>query len=1509
MRKSPRSWHRLLLGSFIIGILILNFLATGALVLSVQISNPTVLNLKWTVSNLPRTYKGPAIGDINNDGINEVIFAGANRTAAYRGTNGTPIWSVTLNGVGEWVTPQMADINRDGKLEIIVPLEHGDLAVLNSSNGAVIWKVGGLGGSIQSSPVIGDIDGSGYPTIFVASEDSEQYPNGTYRLTGRVTSIGHDGVILHQTFIWRPCGGGLSLADTDNDGEFELYVGDRSQGYPDGGYGRGVHSFWAKNLTTRWERPDILSSSHIPMPVDVNNDGKMEIVAGNQRGGLFVLNATDGSTIRSIVNSPDTIPQHYQPSIYDIDGDGNQEVMLADGDHSYGTESNFDTPDIVVWDLVNWQLDHRMNVGRCRFAPQVGEITGDGKMDLIAANYSAIFVFDPTFSWTTPVAQVTGLTGTLGYPVIGDIDGDGLNEIVVTGTWGRMYAFDTLGMTSDPRPRSQVQFYSERRLGVAEFVPYGPPAPIISQVTPSEGAIEVPKTITRLSFNLADFQYDLMNYSATTWPFIGESNGTNVSNGIYSVPVSNINFNTLYSLNINVTDGEHWTNKTYDFSTETTPLWWNLNWQYRRTITIDPSKVDGDQTNFPVLVDFTDSNIVNRARTDGRDFVFVDENDSRLSYEIESYQNTSGHLVAWIEIPFVSSTSFTTFYLYYGNPNANDQQNRTALWDTNYKMVLHLDENIGLQYDSTVYGNNGTPLGGVVQGRQGMIDFADQFDGVNDYVKVPNNDTISGFTQAFTASFWMRLNDTGRRQTIFNKYNATNNQRGWYIEFYPNHPTYGSVLGFSASPDGITPYAWYASFHPNLGEWYYVAVVWKSNSPPIFYIDGELVPTIISNRIVSIFNNVETSLGIGKGIYSNWYFKGTIDEVRLSDQSVSAGWIFTSYSNQEAPSGFYVMGKEESLPTSPIIADPAPIDDAINVPVSLQELSFNLTDYQNDLMNFTIITSPNVGSPTQSNVTSGRYVAPISGLDFSTTYTWTINVTDGSHATIETFVFTTQKGERPPIQGTPLLISSSGTNKTGDNLIAYNQSTIDPDFDKVTNIYTWYKNDMSMTNLLLPFDTNSTTIAKDYTGYGNNGTVYHATWISQGMVGGAYSFNGISDYISIPNSATLDGGHNWNRMTIELWVMLSSNQKGKRIIAEASSYQLGFQSSGSSNRLYFGIVTKNSYYEVEYSTPLALNTWYHVVATYTANVGSKIYLNGTAVPVTVTSGAPAGNIWSKGYALEIGRHSYYPTTSSFAGIVDEVKIYGNLTLSPEQISQNYVQSKNGLSSNSTIVAQQISVGDIWKSQVTPNDGQMDGLVKFSNSITIVSNNKPSASDLMISPASAYNNSTLTASYAYNDPDGNPENGTEIRWYKNGTLQSQLNDTLVVPSEFTGKGDVWHFTVRPKDGIEFGNLQASSSITILNTPPSIVSRYPQSATLLIHEGQLQDFNVTCSDIDGDTLTVEWLVNGTQVLLQTGVSISQYTFNATTVLAGSYIITVIVKDNEAQTSYCWILTVEI
>jgi hypothetical protein len=1446
-----------------------------------------ILQQKWIAKTGYRAASGVLAADINGDGVDEVISAGNGGVIVLNGVDGSRIWNVSDSGIGGLAQPQMADLNNDGILEIIVPLESpAGLLVLHANNGSTYWRLQtGLGKETYSSPVVFDIEGNGYPTIFFASTDIYKGLSGS----GRVTAISYDGKILYQTFAWRPCAGGLSIADTDWDGEFELYMGERhmyinSAQYGDNDYGRGVVSFWARNLTLRWYRPEILCSSQIPMIADVNKDGILDIIIGDLNGGLAVLNATDGSTIKMTQGIPQNAPTHYQPSVYDIDGDGNLEMLMADGAHDETSE------DLVIWDLVKWQIDARIYIGKNFYGPQVADVTGDGIMEIIACNYKSIFIIDKTYRIIDGIVGLSGditqegqprnidgivmLAGVLNYAVVQDIDGDSYNELIVSTQSGDIYAFDTPARRPNPRPRSEVQFYSEFRLGAAEYVqPQGGPAPVVSSPYPPNGATEVPVSLSELSFTLTDYQHDLMNFTVTTNPNIGSTSKINKGNARYTTPVSNLRYSTTYTWTVTATDGTHWTSTTYTFTTQTFSPWWNNTWQYRKQITIDHNKAITDQNNFPTLIDITDTDLQHKAQNDGDDIAFTDSNGNKLAHEIELYNNNTGRLVAWVKIPSISSTTDTKIYMYYGNSYAPNQQNSSAVWDYNFIMVQHLEETSTTRYDSTSNGNDGTAYGNISKSAEEKIDGTDMFDGVNDYIRVNNSPSLNP-ASAITIELWTKLSLTGDYINLVNK--------GAYSQYYLRAgPSEGWIYWYVKFSDGSSKY-----ISGNAGwkwnTWHHIVATVDTQAQVMkVYLDGveKLSGTFDAGKtLISTTNPVLIS-----DVSQRW-IKGVIDEVRISNITRPAAWMQTSYNNQKNPTTFYTIGSEEAIPEAPVVFAPSPPQNAINISPSLTQLDFNITDYQNDLMNYTVTTYPDIGSSSGVNVSSDRFTVFISKLQYFTTYTWTINVTDGTHWTNITYSFSTLPSE-PPTQDTPILL-------LGENgkIICYNQTTTDLDGDKVTNIYNWYRNNTSITNLLLPFDTNSTTTVKDYSGYNNNGIIVgDVAWTSNGKVGGAYSFN--RGFIQILGSDTLDGGGQWSEITIEHWIYLTASQSGTRTIARIPSYEIGI----GNNQIFASIWTAtgnpmiSGHNKITYNATLQLNTWYHVTLTYKKGVGMTLYVNGVAVATKTTAESTTlnYNIQSSGSnPLYIGWFDY------FKGEIDEVRIYPK-SLLPQQILQRYLETKDGLSNSSTIVYEETNIGDVWRCEVTPNDSHQDGTTKTSNTITIGYNNKPTTKDLTVTPTTPKTNDNLTASYTYFDPDGDPENitMTEIRWYRNGTHITELDNTLIVPYYLTTKGEIWHFTVRPSDGKEYGDAYESPHVLIQNTPPTIDSYTPTDLVLEINENETIQFTHTSSDADNDALTYSWLLDGIKQSTR-----QNWTYTTDYNSSGTHIIILIVFDTE-------------
>ena len=75
--------------------------------------------------------------------------------------------------------------------------------------------------------------------------------------------------------------------------------------------------------------------------------------------------------------------------------------------------------------------------------------------------------------------------------------------------------------------------------------------------------------------------------------------------------------------------------------------------------------------------------------------------------------------------------------------------------------------------------------------------------------------------------------------------------------------------------------------------------------------------------------------------------------------------------------------------------------------------------------------------------------------------------------------------------------------------------------------------------------------------------------------------------------------------------------------------------------------------------------------------------------------------------------------NNYTGLIDELKIFNDV-LSPEQIYQDYLQSKDGDSNRSIIVSEETSIGEFWKCIVTPNNGILNDVSTESDVLLVVS---------------------------------------------------------------------------------------------------------------------------------------------------------------------------------------------
>ncbi len=131
----------------------------------------------------------------------------------------------------------------------------------------------------------------------------------------------------------------------------------------------------------------------------------------------------------------------------------------------------------------------------------------------------------------------------------------------------------------------------------------------------------------------------------------------------------------------------------------------------------------------------------------------------------------------------------------------------------------------------------------------------------------------------------------------------------------------------------------------------------------------------------------------------------------------------------------------------------------------------------------------------------------------------------------------------------------------------------------------------------------------------DNGTLMNGTTLTTGKVGNAFLFDGVNDYVSLPNNSLSINGD----FSISLWVYFNSlNQPNSQwnqqfIFSNNSSVgSYGFSLyKHSNNSLYFIISNSSSSSFFRAPQTLLQSTWYHVVITRKYGTTTKIYINGS----------------------------------------------------------------------------------------------------------------------------------------------------------------------------------------------------------------------------------------------------------------------------------------------------------
>lgn len=368
-------------------------------------------------------------------------------------------------------------------------------------------------------------------------------------------------------------------------------------------------------------------------------------------------------------------------------------------------------------------------------------------------------------------------------------------------------------------------------------------------------------------------------------------------------------------------------------------------YSFCQTLVVDHTKVAGTLSNYPAAICFgvgmgancltnfkqlaTATNGGFLQNSSGFDFIFTSDSGGTTPYTYETsiHNLVTGDTEIWIKIPTTSASVDLTVYMFYGNASVTtDQSNATAVWDSDFLAVHHLQlqGGPGVHYTPSVGATDSTGANPLATNQSPISFEIDAIVGViggaADYGNMGLGCGRCGFVN----------------QGPFTNFPSTGSPAPFTLEAWFN-PNINGVIG------GGEAYCFGGNSNPNGDRW---AILWDGTN---WFIEGDGAQVAVTGGTGNGWHKVVAILPMGQTTYlgakayidgvaqtvtnstnggatvapqytnphsygsglicgfdsSFFSYQAAVDEMRLSKIERSSDWVVTDYNNQSNVKAFW----------------------------------------------------------------------------------------------------------------------------------------------------------------------------------------------------------------------------------------------------------------------------------------------------------------------------------------------------------------------------------------------------------------------------------------------------------------------------------------------------------------------------------------------------------------------------------------------------------------------------